>query len=71
MPGMSGTELARRIRVKRPSLPLMFITGFADRSALEGIGDNQIIGKPFVNGELAEKVQHVLTDAIAEERASP
>jgi signal transduction histidine kinase/CheY-like chemotaxis protein len=60
MPGMSGAELARQVRSQRPGLPVLFVTGFAERSALSGISDGQIVRKPFVSGELAEKVQMVL-----------
>jgi signal transduction histidine kinase len=60
MPGMSGAEVARSVQQKRPALPIVFVTGFADRAGLAGIADTQIIGKPFVDGELAEKVRLAL-----------
>jgi DNA-binding response OmpR family regulator len=60
MPGMSGAEVARRVYAKRPRLPILFVTGFADRTALAGIGGAQIIGKPFMDGELANKVRSML-----------
>jgi signal transduction histidine kinase len=60
MPGMNGAELARQVQVKRPTTPILFVTGFADRAALAGVGDDHIIGKPFVDDELAHKVRDVL-----------
>ena len=60
MPGMSGAELSERLRVSRPALPTLFITGYADHKALNGVSDAQIIAKPFVTGALAEKVRHAL-----------
>jgi CheY-like chemotaxis protein len=60
MPGMSGAELARKVRHERPNLPVLFVTGFAERGALSGISDRQIVSKPFLTGELAEKVQLAL-----------
>ena len=60
MPGMSGAELARHVQVKRPTLPILFITGFAERAALVGVSEAQIIGKPFLDDELADKVQLAL-----------
>ncbi len=63
MPGMSGAEVARQVQAKRPTLPILFITGFADRTALTGVSEAQIIGKPFVDGELADKVRHALAGA--------
>jgi signal transduction histidine kinase len=61
MPGMSGAELARRVHVLRPALPIVFITGFAERDGLAGVGESHIVGKPFVGGELAEKVRSALS----------
>jgi signal transduction histidine kinase len=65
MPGMSGAEVARRLRIKRPALPILFVTGFADRAALAGVRESEIIGKPFVNDELAEKVRATLATGQA------
>jgi signal transduction histidine kinase/ActR/RegA family two-component response regulator len=56
MPGMNGAELARRVRAQRPGVPILFVTGFADRTAIAGVSEAQIISKPFVDNELAEKV---------------
>jgi signal transduction histidine kinase len=64
MPGMSGAELARQVRRKRPSLPLLFVTGFAERAALSGLHDGHIISKPFITGELAEKVRMALAGQL-------
>jgi CheY-like chemotaxis protein len=65
MPGMNGAEVARRARVIRPGMPILFVTGFADRSALMEIQDVQVIGKPFTRRELAEKIRTSLGDALA------
>ncbi len=64
MPGMNGAELARQVRVKQPTLPILFATGFADRLALSEIDESRIIGKPFVEDELAEKIALALTGAL-------
>ena len=66
MPGMSGAEVARQARAKRPALPILFITGFADRAALAGVSETHIIGKPFVNDELATKLRSVLIDEASD-----
>jgi signal transduction histidine kinase len=63
MPGMSGAEVASRVRVKRPNLPILFVTGFADRAQLAGVSEAQIIGKPYLDSELADKVRLALTGA--------
>jgi CheY-like chemotaxis protein len=49
-------EVARRVWAKRPAIPILFVTGFADRAVLAGVSEAYIIGKPFIGSELAEKV---------------
>jgi signal transduction histidine kinase/ActR/RegA family two-component response regulator len=60
MPGMSGVELARQIQQKFPALPILFVTGYADKTALEDVGEERIIKKPFVDDELTTKVNTAL-----------
>jgi signal transduction histidine kinase/ActR/RegA family two-component response regulator len=63
MPGMNGIEVARQVQAKFPALPTLFITGYADKAAVQDIGDARIIKKPFVGDELVNKVHAVLTRA--------
>ena len=60
MPGMNGGELARAARSKRPSLSILFITGYADLDALKDVGEDRIVPKPFRDGELALKVRQAI-----------
>lgn len=60
MPGMSGVDTAREARVIRPDLPIVFITGYADLSALRDVGEERIVQKPFRDDELSRKVQSAL-----------
>jgi CheY-like chemotaxis protein len=60
MPGMNGAEVARQAYAKRPHLPILFVTGFADRAAMEGVSEAYIVGKPFMSNELSSKVNAVL-----------
>lgn len=62
MPGMNGMEVARQLRTKVPSRSVIFITGYADTSALGDIGETQIVRKPFIGNELADKVQIALAN---------
>jgi signal transduction histidine kinase/ActR/RegA family two-component response regulator len=66
MPGMNGAEVARQVQTRRPALPILFVTGFADRTALAGVSEAHIIGKPFVADELGDKVRTALTAGAAE-----
>ncbi|MET0273290.1 MAG: response regulator [Phenylobacterium sp.] len=60
MPGMNGAEVAREVRARRPELPILFLTGYADTEALEEGGDDGILRKPFLEKELAAKLRSVL-----------
>jgi signal transduction histidine kinase/CheY-like chemotaxis protein len=63
MPGMNGMDVARQVQSKYPTLPILFVTGFADMTALESIGDARIIKKPFVGDELGRKVHAAIADS--------
>jgi CheY-like chemotaxis protein len=65
MPGMSGAELARRVQTKRPELPVLFVTGFANRAALEGVSETRIIGKPFSDADLSDRVRLALAGEMS------
>jgi CheY-like chemotaxis protein len=48
MPGMNGAELATRLRVTCPDLPIMFVSGFSDIEALKSTGHRiSLLHKPF------------------------
>ncbi len=61
MPGMNGAELARQTQTRRPNLPVLFVTGFADRAAIAGVDQDHILGKPFTHRDLAAKVRCALS----------
>ena len=63
MPGMNGTELARRLRAMKPSLRILFTSGYtADALTLEGgIGEGAaFLEKPFTPEALAQHVRDLL-----------
>jgi signal transduction histidine kinase len=64
MPGMSGIEVARQIQSKYPTIPILFVTGYADSNAFRDIGEERIIRKPFIGEELADKVNAALVKGI-------
>jgi signal transduction histidine kinase/CheY-like chemotaxis protein len=64
MPGMSGLEVARQVQLKYPAIPILFVTGYADKGALRDIGEERIIKKPFIGEELAKKVKAALVKGI-------
>lgn len=64
MPGMNGAELARQARSRRPNLPVLFVTGLADRSTLNEISEKQIVRKPINVQDLSKKVQAALSTGL-------
>jgi signal transduction histidine kinase len=68
MPGMSGDEVAREARLARPSLPVLFMTGYAD---VEELQDRMTLHKPFSGDVLLQTVADALGDpASAPQSAS-
>jgi CheY-like chemotaxis protein len=58
MPGMSGLALIQETRRLAPSLPVLLITGYADRP--EGIERCAVLHKPFKPQALAEQIAILL-----------
>ncbi|MBO1074199.1 response regulator [Roseomonas marmotae] len=61
MPGMSGDDLAARARVRRPGLPVLLLTGYADPANRSS--PYPVLRKPFRQTELARQVAAVLRGA--------
>ncbi|HLM53299.1 MAG TPA: ATP-binding protein, partial [Pseudoxanthomonas sp.] len=60
MPGMNGTDLALAIRAARPGLPVLLISGYAER---EGIEPNlPRLTKPFRKDELASSLAQLASN---------
>jgi CheY-like chemotaxis protein len=67
MPEMGGRELARRLAALRPSLPVLFISGYTGEDVIQrGLLDPgaPFQQKPFTPDGLARKVREML-DAVA------
>jgi two-component system cell cycle sensor histidine kinase/response regulator CckA len=59
MPGMGGQELVSRLKVVRPGIKALFISGYADGAIVhQGILDPDVafLQKPFTADSLANKV---------------
>ena len=64
MPGMSGLELARKIKAKRPKTPVILITGWGDRADTQGARANEadwLLTKPFDLDTVRGALRAVLT----------
>ena len=62
MPEMGGSELARRLAVERPGLPILFLSGYTDDElTLRGLGPpSAFVQKPFTPDVLARRVRELL-----------
>ena len=63
MPGMSGNDMSRRVLVRRPNLPVLYMSGYTDDAIVQhGVLEPGInfIQKPFSPDALALKVREVL-----------
>lgn len=61
--GMSGRQLAETVGERRPGLPVLFVTGFADDPPDQGAtaeGRQPILYKPFRREELAARLREML-----------
>jgi len=63
MPGLSGTELAQRLRLLRPDLPIVLVSGYigpmmSERAHAAGVG--RILKKPVQSRETASALAELL-----------
>jgi signal transduction histidine kinase/ActR/RegA family two-component response regulator len=56
MPGLTGAEMVRELRLKRPDLPILFVSGYAETAAMEEVVDENIsvLRKPFEISKLQQ-----------------
>ena len=58
LPDMDGKQLATKVRELRPTLPILFASGYAEN--IDVPPDMQVIGKPFSIDQLRDKVKSML-----------
>ena len=61
MPGMSGLDLAERLREQQPELPVILTTGYSDRISSSGSGGLPVVNKPYNLPTLEEAVDRALS----------
>ena len=57
MPGMTGAEVAQRMRARHPHLPIVFCSGYADSLALDQVPDAVVLRKPVTIDDLSRTVR--------------
>ncbi len=63
MPRMGGVELGRRLRDRRPVLPLLLMSGYADGAGVQALREEagrQFLRKPFTPEALARAVRQAI-----------
>jgi two-component system cell cycle sensor histidine kinase/response regulator CckA len=66
MPNLNGPELAVRVRARRPDLPILFISGLADKqltATLQQFPRHGFLEKPFATADLVAQVMLLLAEA--------
>jgi PAS domain S-box-containing protein len=64
MPGLSGADVARKIRAKRPEQPILFVSGYSETEAVKRTApDAPLLAKPFRADALHKAVRGALTPA--------
>lgn len=58
MPQMSGLELAEAVRVRRPDMPILFVTGYAEEPAYRSMFE--LIRKPYRAEDLFAAIDRIL-----------
>lgn len=74
MPGLSGAEVCERVRVERPGLPTLFISGFYPEAVFPDQRlpqDSAFLAKPFMPEELIDAVDELLAKVLGESRERP
>jgi PAS domain S-box-containing protein len=68
MPGVSGRELARRLRDRHPEIRILYVSGYAEDAPAET--DASFLQKPFTPEILGEKVAELLSNRVSRSPSS-
>ena len=68
MPKMSGVELRKRVQALYPTLPMLFVSGYApdDMAHSAGLTEKNYLPKPFSAVDLTTKIEEVLAQSHSE-----
>lgn len=72
MPGLTGLELAAKVRAARMTLPVILVSGTLDPKAIHKhrwLNLSATLAKPFTAGELLNSVKEALCSAMADGHA--
>jgi two-component system cell cycle sensor histidine kinase/response regulator CckA len=63
MPTLRGAEVAAELRAAHPDLPVLYMSGYTDRSP-DGSGSGQYLAKPFLAVDLLRAVERAMLDGL-------
>jgi CheY-like chemotaxis protein len=61
MPEMTGPELVRELRARRPDIAILFVTGFVGDGESDDLIGHELLRKPFTVAALATSVADALS----------
>jgi two-component system cell cycle sensor histidine kinase/response regulator CckA len=64
MPTLRGAEVAAALRAAHPGLPVLYMSGYSDRSP-DGAGSDHYLPKPFLAEDLLRAVERAMLDGLA------
>ena len=66
MPGLRGPEVAARVAASRPTIKVLYMSGYADEALLgvAAFDENALIEKPFAVDVLARRVREALESGV-------
>jgi CheY-like chemotaxis protein len=70
MPEMTGPELIRILKGKKPEIAVLFVTGYVGEGESEDLIGYELLRKPFTVGALASAVAAALARPVSEPRRS-
>jgi DNA-binding NtrC family response regulator len=60
MPGRSGDDLLTEISRRRPSLPVLLMTGYSEALLQRPVDPAHLLRKPFTPTDLIAKIRHLI-----------
>lgn len=60
MPGLSGLDLAAKVRCQKPALPILLATGYSEAAARGEGSEFPILPKPYKRGTLSAKLRETM-----------
>ena len=70
MPEMTGPELVRILKARKPGIAVLFVTGYVGEGESEDLIGYELLRKPFTVGALASAVAAALSRPVSEPRRS-